>query len=343
MTGDLRRYAGANARVRGLLVSLLGRAGLEALYSYPTRAAIIDVLRRTGYGAAMRGELQSDADVRRRLIAVGEAVLGMLAGAEALFVKQYLLRHEVENLKLIIRAVYRGVAWEQIAAHILPLKAIGTIEPEDLASAPDLHELVTRLAGTPYHAVLTAALRRLDDVGPFALEVAVELDYYDRLWSATEALRATDTVWGQRLLGILFDILNLGYIARYRDVLALAPEEIPNYTLRQGRWLTPELRRALAARSDGGWDTVLAGTPYAPLFAGPAVAHGFEAACPGLWRVLAGEVQRALRVYPFHIGVPLGFLLAQEIEIRDLQILLAAKSLGCAAGEALECVATVRH
>ncbi len=343
MTGDLRRYAAANARVRALLATLLGRAGLETLYGYPTRDAIFDVLLRTRYGTAMLGELRSDSVVLRRLVDVGETVLGMLAGAEAAFVKQYLLRHEVENLKLVIRAVHRGAKWDQITRHVLGLHAIGTIEPQMLAGARDLRELVARLAGTPYHPPLAEALPRVDEAGPFALEVALELDYYSRLWAATNGLRAADAAWARSLLGILFDIVNLGWIARYRDALGLTPAEILNYTLRQGRWLTPALRRTLAESSENVWDGVLADTPYAAVFARAAATHRFETASTGLWRLLAGEVQRALRVYPFHIGVPLGFLLAQEIEIHDLQLLLAAKSLGCSAEEALAHVATVRH
>lgn len=343
MTGDLQRYAAANARVRALLATLLGRAGLETLYGYPTREAIFDVLLRTRYATVMLGESRCDSVVLKRLVDVGKTVLGMLAGAEAAFVKQYLLRHEVENLKLIIRAVHRGSAWDQIATHVLGLHAIGTIEPQTLAGARDLDELVARLAGTPYHPPLAEALARVDEAGPFALEVALELDYYGRLWDATNGLRAADAAWARSLLGILFDIVNLGWIVRYRDAVGLAPEEILSYTLRQGRWLTPALRRALAESGEDAWDGVLAGTPYAAFFAQAAAPHRFEAASTGLWRLLAGEVQRALRVYPFHIGVPLGFLLAQEIEIRDLQVLLAAKSLGCAAEEVLEHVATVRH
>lgn len=339
MTGDLRRYAAANARVRALLAGLLGRSGLEALYSYPSRTAMLDVLLRTGYASAVQE--RAERGLPARLIEVGHAVLPLLAGREARFIHQYVLRAEVENLKLVIRAVYHGLSAEQIAAYVLELGELATIDLRGLLDAHDLPDLIERLRGSAYGAALSAAAHGVDDIGPFALEVALELDYYERLWSAADTLHASDTAIAHHLLGILFDILNLRWIARYRDALGLSPEEILNYTLRQGRWVTAAVRRTLAEDAGQPWGAVLAHTPYAPLLV-DASGRGFDTVATALWRVLGVEIQRRLRQYPFQIGVPLGFLLAQEIEIRDLQVLFAAKDLNVPAPEALECVASVR-
>jgi len=106
----------------------------------------------------------------------------------------------------------------------------------------------------------------------------------------------------------------------------MSPEEILNYTLRPGRWLNLEFRRRLVEAPRGTWEVPLLGTPYAaPLAA--AERDGFDAASAGLWAILAAEVRRAFAGDPFHIGVPLGLLLAQDIESRDLRTLLAAKRM----------------
>jgi V/A-type H+/Na+-transporting ATPase subunit C len=342
MRGDLQRYAAVNARVRTLLASLLGRTGLEALYSYPTTEALLEALIRTSYGATPSAGGISEISLIGRLDAVGQTVLGMLPDAERVFVHTYLLHHEVENLKLVIRAVHDGMPWVEVAPLASTLPGIATISPESLVDAHDLRELTERLAATAYGPPLRAALHRADEAGPFALEVAVELDFYDRLWLAADALASADRQRAHHLLGILYDILNLTWIARYRTPPALAPEEILNYTLRQGRWLTLAMRRRLAEDAESAWDVALARTPYAPLLTEAAV-QGFDAAATTLWRFLAHEVQRTLSGYPFHIGVPLGLLLAYDIEIRDLRTLLAAKRMGILTAEAFEHVATVRR
>jgi V/A-type H+-transporting ATPase subunit C len=341
MIGDLRRYAAVNARVRALLATLLGFNGLEALTTYPSQSAVLDALLRTPYGTVGNTPYAERA-LLDRLVGVGRAVLGLVAGPEREFLRQYLLRHELENLKVLIRAVHRHDSWESIAPYILPLPGIATINPRALADAHDVRDLVARLSATAYGPPLRAALHRLREAGPFALEVTVELEYYDRLWSTADTLKRADARCARRLLGILFDILNLNWIARYRDALRLSPEEVLNYTLRQGRWVTTEVRRALAEETGQAWDMALARTPYGRLLS-DVHTQGFEAASTGLWRFLGAEIRRTFMGYPFHIGVPLGFLLVQEIEIRDLQILLAAKSIGVPGPEILDHVASLRH
>ncbi len=340
MIGDLRRYAAANARVRTLLASLLGHSGVEALATYPAPSAVLDALAPTPYGSA-RNAPDAERALLDRLVEVGRAILGLVPVPERAFLRQYLLRHELENVKVLIRAVHRRVPWERIASHVLSLPGLATIKPRVLlAEAHDVANLVERLAASAYGPPLRAALHRLREAGPFALEVTVELDYYDRLWAATALLKRTDAECARRLLGVLFDILNLSWIARYRDALRLSPEEILNYTLRQGRYLTTEVRRALAEDPDQTWAAALARTPYGDLL-GDVRAVGFEAASTALWRFLGTEIRRMLMGYPFHIGVPLGFLLAQEIEIRDLQMLLAAKTIGVPPPEILDHLASV--
>jgi V/A-type H+-transporting ATPase subunit C len=341
MTRELPRYAAANARVRTLLATLLGRRGLESLATYPSAQTVLEALQRTPYAPLLAARAPPDANLRGQLPSVGRAVLALLTGSERSFVHQFLLGYEVDNLKVLIRAVDQAWPWQRIAPHITSLGDIATVDPEALSGARDLPDLSARLAGTAYGPALRAALHRLDTDGPFALEVGIELDYYDRLWSALDTLSHADAPRAQRLLGILFDVLNLNWIAHYRDVLGLSPEEILNYTLRQGRWITPAVRRSLAGGAQHSWDGPLARTPYAAMLADVS-AHGFDAAAPALWRFLAAEAERMLGGYPFHIGVPLAFLLAQELEIRDLQVLLAAKSIHTPTAEIADCLVSAR-
>ncbi|MFI5397315.1 MAG: V-type ATPase subunit [Candidatus Binatia bacterium] len=341
MKRDLHRYAAANARVRTLIPKLLGRVGLEALYGYPSRDAMLDILLRTPYGGTL-GKPPSESSLRGRLIEIGRTLLHLLGSTEAALVKQYLLRHELENLKIVVRAVCRRLPLETVRPYLLVLGDISTLDMQRLVDARDLQELTDRLETTAYAAPMATALHRIEDAGPFALEVALEIDYYERLWQAAGALESSDAKRAHGLLGILFDILNLVWIARYRDALGMSPEEILNYTLRQGRWVTFALRRALAEGPELSWGVVLERTPYTRPLA-EADTRGFDACSPALWRVLAAEAHRQFRGYPFHIGVPLAFLLTQELEIRDLQILLAAKMIGLPTAAAFEHVATIRH
>jgi len=332
---DLEQYAAVNARVRTLLPALLGRSGLEALAGYPTPEALQAALTHSAYAA------QDVTAARDRLAQVARRVLALAVDPGRSFLRAYLLHYEVENLKIVIRAVHGGLPWPRVAQHVLRLPGIETLDLKALAAARDLADLSARLGTTAYEPAFRAAVHRVSTAGLFAVEVALELDHYDRLWACIDSLRPSDAVWARRLLGVLFDILNLSWIARYALTLGLSPEETLNYTLRQGRWLTLEMRRSLAENPTQPWDAVLLGTPYAAVLV-DVPAKMFDSESPALWRVLGHEVQRALTGYPFHIGVPLGFLLAQEIELRDLEGLVAAKRLGCRADDIIGRMASVR-
>ena len=332
---DLGQYAAVNARVRTLLPALLGRTGLEALAGYPTLDALQAALAQSPYAA------QDATAARDRLAQVARRVLALVVDPGRSFLRAYLLHHEVENLKIVIRAVYAGLPWPRVARYLLHLPDIETLDMKALAAARDLSELGARLGTTVYGPAFRGALHRAASTGPFAVEVALELDHYDRLWASIGTLRPSDAVWARQLLGVLFDILNLSWIARYALTLQLRPEETLNYTLRQGRWLTLEMRRRLAENPTQPWDALLLGTPYAAALV-DVPPRTFDSASPALWRILGHEIQRALTGYPFHIGVPLGFLLAQEIELQDLAGLIAAKRLGRRPDDIIERIAGVR-
>ncbi len=323
MPGDLQRYAAANARLRALRGMLLGPAALEALYTYPNPASIQDALRRTPY----------DGDIAGRIVSAGTKLAAMLDGTPRQLIRLYCQRYEVDALKLAIRSVGRGPTHLPPRPPALALGSLASIELDALFSASGLNELVRRLAGSPYYGVLHSALPNAAEWGTFPLEVAVELDFYERLWNLTYELRPSDGKRVRDLLGVLYDILNLQWIAHHRDATRLSAEEVLNYTLREGRWIDPERRRRLADRPDE-WTSPLAGTPF-EAFALRAEHDGPDAALPSLWQVLADEIRRALRGYPFHAAGPLALLMAQELEIQDIQRLLAMKRLGLSAAEAL--------
>jgi vacuolar-type H+-ATPase subunit C/Vma6 len=342
LRSELRHYAAVNARVRTLLAGLLGRAGLEALYTYPTPAAMFQALARSAYGEALAVAARPEAGLRGRFVQNALAVLALLEEPERDFVRCYCLWHEVENLKIVIRAVAHRVARRLVESHLLPLGPMATVDPGVLLDAADLHDLAGRLGESLYGRAVAGAFRREAGATPFAVEMAVEWDYWERLWEATKGLTASDRDSAQNLLGVLFDILNLCRIGRFRDVLDLPPAEMVAFLQSHGRWIGAARCRALAKDKTSGWQAVLSRTPFAD-FASAADVGDFEAAIPLAWRRLATEAQRKLSGYPFEIGVPLSFLLIQEIEIHDLGLMFAAKDLQLPADAVADRMATLRH
>lgn len=315
--GDLSRYAVANARLRALRAGLLGVHGLDALYSYPSAAAMAEALGRTVYGNVPR----------QHFVTVARALAACLEAAPRELIVTYARRLEVENLQLLFRVVGSPSALAVAESMWIDLGDLATVDGESLRTAHDLRELVDRLRPSVYGPALRAALPRVEHAGAFALELAVELDFHERLWAATAGLSEQDQAIARDLIGTFADVLNITWIGHYRDCLRLSPEEILNYTLRHGRWITEAIRRALAEQPDN-W-LPLARTPFAAL-----VDAVDSTALLQPWRVLSVAVRRALSGYPFHVGAPLGLLIGLDLELRDIAALQAAKRLGLGSAEA---------
>jgi V/A-type H+-transporting ATPase subunit C len=128
-------------------------------------------------------------------------------------------------------------------------------------------------------------------------------------------------------MGRWLDMNNLMWAMRYRIYHHLAEEEIINYTLPFGYHIRDDDIRAIAAGAD--------------------IARIVERLYPGINNVeellqeperglpkLELQLQRLIRKrfiasftgYPFHIGLPLAFVLLLELELQDLIVLVEAKS-----------------
>jgi vacuolar-type H+-ATPase subunit C/Vma6 len=131
-----------------------------------------------------------------------------------------------------------------------------------------------------------------------------------------------------RIVGLLVDMNNLMWAIRYRVFHNLSEEEIINYTLPIGYRVRDLDIRAIAA----GADIPQVVTRIYPnmtripeLFQDPRNRLSeFEL---DLQRQVADQCRSAFVGYPFHIGLPLAYLLLCELEIQDLTTLIEAKSV----------------
>ncbi len=184
------------------------------------------------------------------------------------------------------------------------------------------------MRGTPYYNTLSFAMKRYtSEQNLFTLEVALDLNYWRELWKEINKLSGSDLMQAKRIIGSLIDITNLMWAIRYRVYHHLSEEELINYTLSFGYHVKDEEIRAIAA----GADIVKIVNRLYPDVAN--VEEILDAPHRGLPK-LEVELQRyemqqcnsAFIGYPFHIGLPLAFLVLSKLEIQDLIVLLEAKS-----------------
>src|SRR3970282_1791950 len=84
----------------------------------------------------------------------------------------------------------------------------------------------------------------------FPLEVALDLNYWRRLWAEAKRLSGKDREMGLKIIGSLLDLNNLMWVIRYKIYHNLSEEELINYTLPFGYRVRDEDVRAIAAGAD---------------------------------------------------------------------------------------------
>ncbi|MCI0555530.1 MAG: V-type ATPase subunit, partial [Anaerolineae bacterium] len=161
----------------------------------------------------------------------------------------------------------------------------------------------------------------------FPIEVALDLTYWRRLWAEAKKLTGPDREHGVKIIGSLLDMNNLMWAIRYRVYHKLSEEEIVNYTLPFGFRVQDSDIRAIAA----GADIASVVTRIYPGIGDiNALLENPQTGLPRLEVLLKRQVMKqclaAFVGSPFHIGIPLAFLVMSDFEVQDLIVLIEAKS-----------------
>jgi vacuolar-type H+-ATPase subunit C/Vma6 len=313
----LARYAYGQARVRARIARLLNRQQLETLAGYPDEPSLRRELAALGF------ERPADA-----VLAAIDAVQAMLEGAPRDVVIAYRARFECEGLKLVLRAIERGLSWAEVEP-LMPARGLdlGRRAPE-LLEAGSLADAVMRLDRIPFGDALRrhvrAAQAQSQPLERFRLELVAEREAYEGIWRAAGALGADDRRAARRVLGVEIDAANLVRALRMRLHHALSPEEVLAYSIHGGLHLDAGKRAVLAHEPVESWASHLASTPYGDALAAAGATPELE---HELRRVRARAAERALSGSPFQIGLMLAYLVLVELQGTDLQRILEGTRL----------------
>jgi V/A-type H+-transporting ATPase subunit C len=333
--GSINKYASVHARVRSMYADLISPSTLIELSEAPDLETLVSLLKGNAYGPTLE-ELDRDALTPRRIVyqirgrlAKDYASLIRAVPAEARPLLVQLYRHfEVDNLKAVLRGIASGSSWERVRFVLFPLGSFTVLPSEEMVEAGNITAAVEMLSQTPYQATLAHALERYTtEDSLFPLEVSLDLNYWRALWEEGNRLSSRDREEGLRIIGALVDTTNLMWAVRYRIYHHLAEEEIINYTLPFGKRVKDEDIRAIAAGAD---IPQIVNRIYPSL---PDMREFLQEPQAGLpllevllQRKLAGECRAAFFGYPFHIGIPLAYLVLNELEVQDLTVLIEAKA-----------------
>lgn len=338
-------YAAVNATTRALYSTMLAPETWPLLIHAPDFDTLLSALGKTAYAPYLT--ISRDALTPRRtayqlrwhLAKAYEKLIRLTPEPASQLLVQLWLRYEVDNVKATLRGIETGASWDQIRHLLSPMFRHITLQLDDLSrmvATGSVVRAIERTQGTPYYDTLTHAVARYEtERNLFPLEVALDLGYRRRVWQAIQQLKSSDQDHAMHLVGTSLDVDNLLWAIRYRIYHNLSVEEIINYTLPFGYKVRDEHIRAIARSTDAAAiaDVVRRVFPKAMELEELSTQTRSDSTLLRHWLVelehilhrhIIGLCQSAFLGDPFHIGVPLAYLMLVEYELQDLTAIVEA-------------------
>src|SRR5512134_3131418 len=341
--GGVTGYAAISARVRAMYADLLTLQDLVRLNDSPDFPTLFSTLKSTAYGPYLEGLKDKEitpkrviSQVKRKLAASYYSVIQMAPENTRPLVKQLYRFYEVGNLKAVLRALVtvstcrtdETALWDRVRDVLFPMGPASVIPAQAMVESGSVATAVDLLRGTPYEETMSFAMKRYSaEQNLFPLEVALDLAHWRRLWAEAKKLTGQDREQATKIIGALLDMNNLMWAIRYKVYHGLSEEEIINYTLPFGFRVQDSDIRAIAAGADVAAmiNRIFPGIPDVN-----ALLENPQQGLPRLEVLLKRQlIKQCLAAFvgnPFHIGIPLAFLILSDIEVQDLIILIEAKS-----------------
>ena len=328
-------YAFINARVRVMYSKLLTIEDVVRLSEAVDFPALIPLLKQTAYGPYLEHVNEKDLTPRRAVFQIknrlADAYVSVIHAAPEHthdLLTQFYRYYEVDNLKAVLRGIVTGAPWERVKFVLFPPIAITNLPAEEMVEAGTVSAAVELLRGTPYYETLSHAIKRYNtEQNLFPLEVALDLNYWREMWKLVNRLPGQDRTQALKIVGGMVDTDNLMWAIRYRVYHHLSEEELINYTLPFGYHVRDSDIRAIAAGADIAQVVKRIYPGLGDIEASlQEPGEGLPALELALKRMVAKQSLAAFVGDPFHIGIPLAYLLLSEYEIQDLTVLIEAKS-----------------
>jgi V/A-type H+-transporting ATPase subunit C len=234
------------------------------------------------------------------------------------FFKSLLMRYEVENLKLMLRAIARNEDIKEIRERLVYSKVFSTIDYGKLTAASDIGEFVDGLKTTGYYKAIVNYVDENQTKILFYMEMNLDRLYFNQLYDAIMNLEKLDRKQALELYGINVDLLNIQWIYRGRKFFGISSEELFNFTINNGLKYNYKVLKDLCYMDLEKFRSFIISSDYKAMFQGEE--NLMERA---MERYLFENLDVYLKSGNLSIAIPIVMMFKTEYEMRDLITILA--------------------
>ncbi len=258
----------------------------------------------------------------------------------ALFLSAYVLRFEIENLKVLIKAVNSGlVAEDRLGRIYFSAEDFLRRRPlmEELAKAYDLRQMQNSLRDSIYQAAFNSGMQTYEEKGSTsAFDISLDRVFYDKIWDAYWKLPKKDRSHALFYAATENDGFTLLMALRgkalshsenwLKEAVPLKNFKLPSATL-EALLTAPDFESAFRAASR---------TSYGKYLVRGSSQEETLAAAERAFRIAVFEHAKAGSVSEiFNVGAALAFMMVKEAEVHNL-IAMSAGVEGGVAGERIQ-------
>ncbi len=331
------RFSALSTKCRALENNLIKREDYEKITNLESNSEIISyIAKNTSFGESMKNMTYGDSE---RLTI--EKVLGlfvfnqyqklghfMVDEYKALF-KILMMRFEVENVKNILRSVYRDEPEYEVMHNLLVSDYFNDLDYNSLIKSSNMEEVISNLKNTIYYQPLKVYVNESPEQMLFFMELALDKFYFRKLIQQTSKLEKIDRIIMSEFVGRSIDIQNIQLLYRTTKTFHVSSERKFNYVKSGGHELNLKKLKMLSYINDvEQFIEEIKKTTYGFLFEveeGVDVDAALEIRAE---RFMYKLYKKKAKKEPFSIASVIEYIHLIEYNMKDLNTIIEAKKYG---------------
>ena len=333
------KYSGIVAKVRTMMGKMLTMNEYKELIQKKTVQDVAYYLKNNTYYKAVLDEInensihrgQLEQMLKKSLIESYIKLFKFLKGDVKTFLKLVFLKHEIEELKMIVRILDTEHNIQFALNSLVFLRKNSDIDIQKLSEAKNIQQLVENLNGSVYYKILSPFVVDSKHLDLFSIEMTLDMYFFSLVWKQKEKLLSgEDQKIITQSLGSEIDVLNILWIHRCKKYYNTPNEIIYSYIIPYRYRLTKsQIVKMVEAKTVDELEQIIGTTHYSQVFGqnrGLLLEHGFNLYIYKLYK-------RILRHNHFSIAFIMAFIHLKELEIRNLISIIEGIRYGLEAGQ----------
>ncbi len=323
------RYANVLAKIGAERGTLISGAKLKTLTENKSLSDIVSQLRETSYQEKLAkaslplSSRKLERFFQENLIDIYIKTIKNSPKKVKSFLKMYLLKFEVENIKALVKGVYAELSFEEKLAKIylqvqdfLKNRAVF----EEAAKAVNLKQLVSVLKKTEYSFVLSLGYKKYEENGStMFFDILLDKAFYEKLYEEYQRLPKKEQKHARFYASMEIDSFLIFTILRGKALnydVEWLKVAIPSNSLNLSQIILDDL---VSAPDYGAALKIVLKSHYGRFFVNSGVPEETIANAQKAFRqAVFNYAEEKLVAETFNVGAPLGFMMQKEAETRNL-------------------------